>query len=401
MSALRSFLLYFADRHTAALVVVFAIFSVIIFQCGEVGVEEVRQRRALRGVSGDEAAAVFAYELLTPTVSVAFVLLTEAEVEVLNGGPLIPLRTVAASQPEWSAESDAAMARRWRRHFPVGDITLVTVPPTFEGNPVVLHWLSYLEKLCDGCHYVALMEKGSSGGGGGSVAGRKLDGTSSLWPFCSLPTEEIIHVTGSAVAAASAAAGWDVRTLDVVALGNARRPADTTWNATLPVGCGVLVLLPPWTVRAYAEGLTSAATLLHAAPDNHIDDTSPFEAALRRMASSVDPPLPNTTTTIAGGGAPTNVGEAWRQETEGLRGIFVSVVASQVAQHLGYRPQYVLYAAWCSSSVARSYGISTGKPTALRSGQPVVHVLCLRESEVVEVNPSRQRFVRISEASLL
>ncbi|KPI83726.1 hypothetical protein ABL78_7229 [Leptomonas seymouri] len=389
MTSLRSLVLYAADRHTAALVAVFALFAVIIFQCGNTGAREVELRHASSTLSN---VSTFAPVPLARTTAVAFVSLSETDVEVLSGGPL-----PHASHSEWSDEADAAMARRWHRHFVLGDITIVAVPTAYRSHRVVHHWFSYLESLCVDCHVIPLMDDDVSEE---LNTTHTVQSSPSLHRFCSAVAKEggdpLItrrHPSRLSPETVLDAEGLDVLLLDRVPEVGSELPQD------MPVGCGVLVFLTPKALRSYSSG-TLGNVLRHSTTTSSHDGTLEFESMLARSAAETDPPLgdraPAATAAVH---APplslvTREGEAARVY-EGVG----NALATHVGARVGYQPQYLLYAAWCSS--ARTYGFRTPSQSLLRRGQSTLHILCLQANEIVDVTPMLQRFVRVSEASVL
>ncbi|KPA78465.1 hypothetical protein ABB37_06089 [Leptomonas pyrrhocoris] len=400
MASLRSFVVYFADRHTAALAAVFAFFTAIVFYCGGLGMTEVELRQAA-AVFADTAA--FAPVPLARITAVAFVALTEADIVVLNGGPLPSSPYTSSSlHAGWTAERGMAMARRWHQHYAVGDITVVSVPAAFTSHPVVRHWFAYLESHCTDCHFVPLMSSAAAEGVNSTLHGRPSSSAFSFYPFCSSAAiesgSESLPTTTKHAAAVSAETPLGARGLDLLVWdavpergggGGSMMPPD------MPFGCGVVVLLTPNALRRYVKGLQGNRSGASATTTNTSGGTSDFEGLLAHAATEVDPPLDSPTAAAA---SPLDLAER-SIKAERFYAALGGALATQVSTRLGYRPQYVLYAAWCAS--ARSYGFRTSSPSSLLNGQSMLYVLCLRESEIVEVTATLRRFVRISEASVL
>lgn len=411
MTTLRSLLAYFADRHTAAIAAAFLFFSCVVFFCGRLGSAEVALRRATSPPSRDASLSAVT---LAPITTLAFVALTEADVEMLNGGPLLPSAS-PTSLLAWDAAADAAMAARWHRRFALGDINIVSLPTAFAAHPVVRHWFGYLESRCVACHFLPLMKPQlrSSGGCNGDDRGwatgappiNAQERRFSSWCFCSAARHTS---TRSPSDAAAAAATYDeataLRGIDVLVLEEMPSLIEPSPVTGLPVGCGVVILLTPEALRAYRDGPTGDA---HgdAAPEGVVNDTfdgtADFVALLGRIATSVDPPLPSSAVAVAAKGFREHPLDR-REKTQQPYKFWAAEVKAAAAARLGYRPLNALVAAWCPSSRSFSFdAVNASSSSSQLGGQPGISVLCVRENEVIEVTPQLQRVVRVSEASAL
>lgn len=389
MSVLRTLLVYFADRHTAIIATIFTLFTLLIAKCGDIGSAEVQLRlnsnTQLNASASSEVSLSsprFSLPSFTTTVaaratSVALVALTAADVEMLNGGPL-PLAV------EWTSEMLARMSRRWHRHYVVGDVNLVRVPLPFASTAVVERWLPYLESLCVDCYFlpVAAADERADVSPSPPPEGNGVDQLDLTHAFCS---------SSNALGEQEEELGAIKKTrLDVV-LWNAVPGKKRRALHDVAAGCGVVAVLTPTALQSYSSTLVDVHEE-HVHTNASLGDSTTFESAMAWAASSMDPPVPAPP-------SPTmeNTSEARKQRAAEVYNFLVAGVMSPNARRLSQHPYFLLYVAWCTA--ARTYTFHAPQRADGWDGaaQPSVHVLCVRETEVIEVATLQRRFHRIRE----
>ncbi|CAJ1021303.1 hypothetical protein, conserved [Leishmania lindenbergi] len=400
MFSARHIVRYFVDRHTVAVMAAFVFYVFLLRWCGSIGVREVQQRAAAvarhhRSILDISAFAgpTFSASVLAQSVSVAVLRLSNADVELLHGGPLDRVPSQVERQQQL-----LALSSRWQYYFAVGDFTLVSAPARLTSNGMLTEWITKLESVYPTCVFASLTDSMEADATGDE---RRLLILPTTWQshrralggqqqqslrvllLETLPTLERLRETEAAATAAVDASGDVAKDpLFVFVSENATRRWSTAIDAAE-------LTRPP------AERWRSGKSSLDAW-EEMLQTTSMPRAALRAAvaASAVpptgeDPPVSYRRRLLA----------HLRREKAQAPPLTAMTDAAQyiprLAVHLAdtYGAPYVIFASWCSS--VGTYGwTGTRRLEASSEEQALVLVLCLHENELVEIIPSRQHVSR-------
>ncbi|KAG5507559.1 hypothetical protein JKF63_06508 [Porcisia hertigi] len=398
MASVGSHVKYFADRHTAAMAMAFVFYVCIITWCGHTGTLEVERRTAAVAHQRSTVDAsstgglVFSTAAVAQSVSVACLRLTEADAEMLQGGPLDSAHSKIEGQRQF-----LSLISRWQFFFPVGDFTLISAPPRLATSGILAEWIAKLTTAYSSCVFASLV------GGSGPKArdhGAQMLNLPSTWQshrhalmseqhqnslrvlrLDTLPSPEGLREAEVVVAAASGNSSNEGPLFVFVS-------EDATQEWSTAVDAAGLKRPPTehWrsgnsTMNAWEEMLQAAsmpqAPIRGAGPAVVV---SPPEAVHPRSRFRHD------------------VMQQRAKRGQGPQTAMTDVTQyiPRLAAHLAYTygAPYVIFASWCSS--AGTYSWNTTKASGTTSeAQAFTYVLCLHGSELVELMLSRQRITRI------
>ncbi|CBZ25532.1 conserved hypothetical protein [Leishmania mexicana MHOM/GT/2001/U1103] len=385
---------YLADRHTAAVATAFFIYVLVIAWCGNTGTREVQQRteavlRRLHSTADASSSAgpTFFTSAVAQSVSVAVLRLTDADAELLHGGTLdrVPSRAEREQQL-------LSLVPRWQYYFAVGDFTLISAPSRLAASGMLKEWIATLGSVYPTCVFASLA------GGAGSedteddrqllilpatwqsnrraLMGDRHQQSLRVLRVHTLPAPERLRERAAAVAAASSKGDDGAKDpLFVFVSENATRK----WSAA--VDAAELKRPPTERWRSGKSGLDAWEELLQT--------TSMPQAALRAAVGaaaaspSVDDPLPSDLRGCMAQLRRTKAQEPLASVTDAAQ--YIPRLAMDLANT--YEAPYVIFASWCSSVGA--YGWSgTSTSGASTEEHALVLVLCLQDSELVEIVPS-------------
>ncbi|KAG5503600.1 hypothetical protein JIQ42_05822 [Leishmania sp. Namibia] len=392
---------YFADRHTAAMAVAFFTYVFVVVWCGSTGAREVQQRTAAAarrhhsvfGIpSGAESA--FSATAVVHSVSVAVLRLTDADAELLHGGPLN--RVLSQTERERQLMS---LSSRWQYYFAVGDFTLISAPPRLISSGMLEEWIVKLQSAYPTCAFASLTASGGNGTAvddkrllilpsarhphWGALMGEQHQQSLRVLRLDTLPAPETLRKKKAA--AATTIDGGDSGAEDPLFV-FVSEDATRKWSAA--VDAAELTRPPTKRWRSGTSGLDAWEEMLQI--------TSLPSALLRNTAAAA-------ATSLALDDPPTSQLSRLLESLSRRKAQAPVAAVTDAAQYIPqlaadladtYAAPYVIFASWCSS--ASTYGwMGSRMPGRGTEKQALVLVLCLHENELVEIIPSRHHISRL------
>ncbi|KAG5480995.1 hypothetical protein LSCM1_06669 [Leishmania martiniquensis] len=391
---------YFADRHTAAMAAVFFAYVLAVVWCGNTGAHEAQQRISTvashhHSIFGTPWAAerVLSTTAVVHSVSVAIVRLTEADAELLHGGPL--------SRPASQAERQRqllSLPSRWQYYFAVGDFTLISAPPRLSASGMLEDWIAKMQSVYPTCVFASLA---ASSGNESTVNDGRLLTLTTAWQshrralmgdqrqqslrvllLDSLPAPETLRANEAATARATGEGdGGTKDPLFVFVSEDATR----SWSAA--VDAAELRRPPTRRWRSGASSFDAWEEMLRVTsmPAGVLRDA--VAAAAASLASNDLSPSPlslleplSRKEALVSMAAATDVAE------------YIPRLAADLADT--YKAPYMIFASWCSS--AGTYGwMGARMPEGNTENRTLVLALCLHNNELVELIPSRRHISRL------